>query len=64
MHKLRPYNGYDYWGDFAWKDYDKVTRNPPKVDNIIKFDKDQSIADTEAFYEDDLDSDWEDFDDE
>lgn len=62
--QIKTYNGYDYWGDFAWKDYDKVTRNPPKVDNIIKFDKDQSIADTEAFYEDDLDSDWEDFDDE
>lgn len=62
--QIKTYNGYDYWGDFAWKDDDKVTRNPPKVDNIIKFDKDQSIADTEAFYEDDLDSDWEDFDDE
>lgn len=62
--QIKTYNGYDYWGDFAWKDDDKVTRNPSKVDNIIKFDKDQSIADTEAFYEDDLDSDWEDFDDE
>lgn len=62
--QIKKYNGYDYWINFAWKDDDKVMRNLSEVDNIIKFDKDQSIADTDAFYEENLDFDWEDFDDE
>lgn len=59
------HNGYEYWIDLAWKDtVDKIKRNLPQVDNIIPFNKDESITDTERFYEDDLDLDWEDFDDE
>ncbi len=59
------HNGYGYWHDLSWKNtVDKIKHNLPQVDNTIPFNKDESITDTETFYEDDLDFDWEDFDDE
>lgn len=50
-------NGYKYWVDLGWKETDKK-------DDMISFDKNENVTDNELLYEDDLDIDWEDFDDE
>lgn len=50
-------NGYKYWVDLGWKETDKK-------DDMISFDKNENVTDKELLYEDDLDIDWEDFDDE
>lgn len=50
-------NGYKYWVDLGWKETDKK-------DDMISFDKNENVTDNELLYDDDLDIDWEDFDDE
>lgn len=58
-------NGYKYWVDLGWKETDKKEiHDISKKDNIISFDKNENVTDNELLYEDDLDIDWEDFDDE
>ncbi|MGS0649264.1 DUF5906 domain-containing protein [Staphylococcus arlettae] len=59
------YNGYDYWIDLGWKEADKKEiHDISKKDNIISLDKNENITDDEALDEENLDFDWEDFDDE
>ena len=59
------YNGYDYWIDLGWKEADKKEiHNISEKDNIISLDKNENITDDEALDEENLDFDWEDFDDE
>ena len=59
------YNGYDYWIDLGWKEADKKEiHDISKKDNIISLDKNENITDDETLDEDDLNLDWEDFDDE
>lgn len=59
------YNGYDYWIDLGWKEADKKEiHDISKKDNIISLDKNENITDDEALNEENLDFDWEDFDDE
>lgn len=59
------YNGYDYWIDLGWKEADKKEiHDISKKDNIISLDKNDNITDDEALDEENLDFDWEDFDDE
>jgi len=59
------YNGYDYWIDLGWKETDKKEiHDISKKDNIISLDKNENITDDEALDEENLDFDWEDFDDE
>ncbi|MFW2451310.1 DUF5906 domain-containing protein [Staphylococcus cohnii] len=59
------YNGYDYWIDLGWKEADKQEiHDISKKDNIISLDKNENITDDEALDEENLDFDWEDFDDE
>ena len=59
------YNGYDYWIDLGWKEaYKKEIHDISKKDNIISLDKNENITDDEALDEENLDFDWEDFDDE
>lgn len=59
------YNGYDYWIDLGWKEADKKEiHDTSEKDNIISLDKNENITDDEALDEENLDFDWEDFDDE
>ncbi|HDH6131349.1 TPA: DNA primase [Staphylococcus aureus] len=59
------YNGYDYWIDLGWKEADKKEiHDISKKDNIISLDKNENITDDEALDEENLDFDWEDFDNE
>ncbi|WP_432741228.1 DUF5906 domain-containing protein [Staphylococcus equorum] len=59
------YNGYDYWIDLGWKEADKKEiHDISKKDNIISLDKNENITDDETLDEENLDFDWEDFDDE
>lgn len=59
------YNGYDYWIDLGWKEADKKEiHDISKKDNIISLDKNENITDDEALDEENLDFEWEDFDDE
>lgn len=59
------YNGYDYWIDLGWKEADKKEiHDISEKDNIISLDKNENITDDEALDEENLDFDWEDFDDE
>lgn len=59
------YNGYDYWIDLGWKEADKKEiHDISKKDNIISLDKNENITDDEALDEENLNFDWEDFDDE
>ncbi|WP_202809045.1 DUF5906 domain-containing protein [Staphylococcus equorum] len=59
------YNGYDYWIDLGWKEADKKEiHDISKKVNIISLDKNENITDDEALDEENLDFDWEDFDDE
>ncbi|MDT0715872.1 DUF5906 domain-containing protein [Staphylococcus chromogenes] len=59
------YNGYDYWIDLGWKETDKKEiHDISKKDNIISLDKNENITYDEALDEENLDFDWEDFDDE
>ncbi|MCH4418824.1 DUF5906 domain-containing protein [Staphylococcus haemolyticus] len=59
------YNGYDYWIDLGWKEADKKEiHDISKKDNIISLDKNENITDDKALDEENLDFDWEDFDDE
>ncbi|MEB7397817.1 DUF5906 domain-containing protein [Staphylococcus epidermidis] len=59
------YNGYDYWIDLGWKEADKKEiHDISEKDNIISLDKNKNITDDEALDEENLDFDWEDFDDE
>ncbi|MDU0450223.1 DUF5906 domain-containing protein [Staphylococcus haemolyticus] len=59
------YNGYDYWIDLGWKEADKKEiHDISKKNNIISLDKNENITDDEALDEENLDFDWEDFDDE
>lgn len=59
------YNGYDYWIDLGWKEADKKEiHDISKKDNIISLDKNENITDDETLNEENLDFDWEDFDDE
>lgn len=59
------YNGYDYWIDLGWKEADKKEiHDISEKDNIISLDKNENIKDDEALDEENLDFDWEDFDDE
>ncbi|MGS0664605.1 DUF5906 domain-containing protein [Staphylococcus arlettae] len=59
------YNGYDYWIDLGWKEADKKEiHDTSEKDNIIALDKNENITDDEALDEENLDFDWEDFDDE
>lgn len=59
------YNGYDYWIDLGWKEADKKEiHDISEKDNIISLDKNENITDDEALYEENLDFDWEEFDDE
>ncbi|HCG2514177.1 TPA: DNA primase [Staphylococcus aureus] len=59
------YNGYDYWIDLGWKEADKKEiHDISKKDNIISLEKNENITDDEALDEENLDFDWEDFDDE
>ena len=58
------YNGYDYWIDLGWKEAKKKRFMIFRKDNIISFDKNENITDDEALDEENLDFDWEDFDDE
>ncbi|MGP5095419.1 DUF5906 domain-containing protein [Staphylococcus equorum] len=58
-------DGYEYWTDLGWKNaVDEETHNISKADNIIPFDKNESVKDDEVLHEGDLDFDWEDLDDE
>ncbi|CCI59485.1 putative uncharacterized protein [Staphylococcus equorum subsp. equorum Mu2] len=59
------YNGYDYWIDLGWKEADKKEiHDISEKDNIISLDKNENITDDEALDEENLDFEWEDFDDE
>ncbi|HFD7506689.1 TPA: DUF5906 domain-containing protein [Staphylococcus aureus] len=59
------YNGYDYWIDLGWKEANKKEiHDISEKDNIISLDKNENITDDEALDEENLDFDWEDFDDE
>lgn len=59
------YNGYDYWIDLGWKEADKKEiHDISEKDNIISLDKNENITDDEAIDEENLDFDWEEFDDE
>ncbi len=59
------YNGYDYWIDLGWKEADKKEiHDTSEKDNIISLDKNENITDDDALDEENLDFDWEDFDDE
>ncbi|WP_440870259.1 DUF5906 domain-containing protein [Staphylococcus shinii] len=59
------YNGYDYWIDLGWKEADKKEiHDISEKDNIISLDKNENITDDEALDEENLDFDWEEFDDE
>ncbi|SUK20008.1 MULTISPECIES: DUF5906 domain-containing protein [Staphylococcus] len=59
------YNGYDYWIDLGWKEADKKEiHDTSEKDNIISLDKNENLTDDEALDEENLDFDWEDFDDE
>lgn len=59
------YNGYDYWIDLGWKEADKKEIHAiSEKDNIISLDKNENITDDEALDEENLDFDWEEFDDE
>ena len=59
------YNGYDYWIDLGWKEADKKEiHDISKKNNIISLDKNENITDDEALDEENLDFNWEDFDDE
>lgn len=59
------YNGYDYWIDLGWKEAEKKEiHDTSEKDNIISLDKNENITDDEALDEENLDFDWEDFDDE
>ncbi|HDF5853829.1 DUF5906 domain-containing protein [Staphylococcus sp. GDH8C109P] len=58
-------DGYEYWTDLGWKNTDEeVTHNISKADNIITFDKNEHVTDDEVLQEENLDFDWEEFDDE
>ncbi|MHD0445144.1 DUF5906 domain-containing protein [Staphylococcus cohnii] len=59
------YNGYDYWIDLGWNEADKKEiHDISEKDNIISLDKNENITDDETLDEENLDFDWEDFDDE
>ena len=58
-------DGYEYWTDLGWKNaVDEETHNISKADNIIPFDKTENVTDDEVLQEENLDFDWEEFDDE
>ncbi|EGQ1387733.1 DUF5906 domain-containing protein [Staphylococcus aureus] len=58
-------DGYEYWTDLGWKNaVDEETHNISKADNIIPFDKNENVTDDEVLQEENLDFDWEEFDDE
>ena len=58
-------DGYEYWTDLGWKNADEeVAHNSSKADNIIPFDKNEHVTDDEVLQEENLDFDWEEFDDE
>ncbi len=55
----------DYWIDLGWKEANKKEiHDISEKDNIISLDKNENITDDEALDEENLDFDWEDFDDE
>ncbi|ANR69370.1 DUF5906 domain-containing protein [Staphylococcus equorum] len=58
-------NGHKYWTDLGWKNaVDEEIHNISKADNIIPFDKNEHVTDDEVLQEENLDFDWEEFDDE
>ena len=59
--QTKQYDGYEHFSGLGWKE---ETHNIATINNIIPFDKGEGITDTEAFYDDDLEFEWEDFDDE
>lgn len=59
--QTKQYDGYEHFSGLGWKE---ETHNIATINNIIPFDKGEGITDTEAFYDDDLEFEWEDFNDE